>query len=314
VEKAVVLVAHLPGYRLRTGSSVGFGPGRLVHLTWEQWQRIDSDYPFQERRYDSVRPLFLRVEDAGEQDLDGFLTATASLVHHALSMRNPRTDRTPGPRMSVGYHDLGTARTRLVGPLEREALVMGHGAPTDLEPLGSADLEAAGFLLDLLSGVEGFGAMPLLLDVMESTARPDITGPTAFVVCIAALEFALLAGERADLRETFARRLATLCASDARERSLVQTYAANLYRLRNDVVHGKVRDTTLELLSLPSTAYIGAQLGRDLVRPVIIRLACAVRAGVDLADLPDRLDDASRSEGEWERFRALLNGGMRGRG
>jgi hypothetical protein len=54
-----------------------------------------------------------------------------------------------------------------------------NSAPTDLAPQRREDIDAAQYLLGLLSGAREAGPVQLLLDVMESTARPDIHRTTA---------------------------------------------------------------------------------------------------------------------------------------
>ena len=308
----MTLYAHLPGHRLATDGPAELDPGTLCHLTWEEWRAIDNDYPYQEGRYNESRPLFLVVEDnpTDGEDLETFMTGTATLVHHALTLRNPHCPRIPAPIMSMGYHQVGPAVTRVVGPLEREAIVWGLGfEPSD--PLADTDLVTARFLHRLLKATPAPSSASVLLDVLEVTGRPDIDRTTGFVLCIAALEAALLPDETSELRATFARRVAAMGTGTAEEFAHLHDHALTLYRLRSELVHGGVKDATLERLDLPSVEYVDASMGRDIIRPVVIRLAALLASGRDELEITGLLESAAAAETELDALNTLVNGELR---
>lgn len=302
------MYAHLPGYSLAADTAVELDPGRLSHLTWEAWRAIDDDYPYQEGRFKETRPLFLVVEDdqTDGENLQSFLTGTAALVHHALTLRKPHCPRVPAPIMSMGYHKVGPAVRRVVGPLEREAIVWGLGfEPSD--PLTDKDLVTVRFLLRLLKATPAPSGASILLDALEATGRPDIDRTTGFVLCIAALEAALLPDETSELRAKFARRVAAMGTRTPEEFAHLHDYALSLYRLRSELVHGGVKDATLERLELPSIEYVDAALGRDVIRPVVIRLAALSSSGRDMVEITGLLDSAAATESELDALNALVN-------
>jgi hypothetical protein len=300
----VTLLAHMPGHQLSPElTSLELDGARLTHLTWEEWRAVDDSYPFQERRYAASRPLFLLVEEdrsvlvveegrSAEDDLEHFMTGTAARVHHALTMRDPHCPRIPAPVMSMGYQQLNGTVVRTVGPLEREAIVWQLGFEP-AEPLAEGDVDGVRLLVRLLEATPTPSSATVLLDVLEVTGRPDVDHPTGFVLCVAALEVALLPDTTSQLRATFARRVAAMATAEPDELTRLDEYASALYRLRSEIVHGGVRASTLESLDLPSADYIDAAIGRDLVRPVVIRLAALLSAGIDPERVPDLLDVAA---------------------
>lgn len=303
--------SHLPGFYLDFAEEEAFGPGVLRHLSFDEWREYDDEFPFQSRNYDRSHPLFLLADgDGTEDDLRQFVQGPASLVLYALNLRNPDCPPRTSPMLSMSYLRSGPSWVRVVGPLDREAIVWGIPSQPS-EPITAAQVPAARLVHRLLVRTEGPGPVAVLLHALETSGRPDVDPVTGFCLCVAALEAALLPDQLDEIRTTFARRVAAVGTDGRDEFDRLRDHAYDLHGLRSEIVHGRVRAQTLAKLELPSLDHLLCEWARNVVRPVLIRLAALEVAGVTADELPALLDAATDSVAEQEVLSARVREGMR---
>lgn len=285
-------LAHLPCFRLDSFEPVSFGNGRLFHPTWEEWQDFDSDYPWQQRRYEQTRPLFYESA-GGEGDLLHFKTNEAADIYFALTIREAAVSRTPAPILSVAYEVQDPSSEHSIGALDKSPLIWGIEEAYASIDLEEDDIRRARSALRVVVAARRDPELFRLLSVLELTARSEVDAATSLVLCMAALED-LLVGEPVDgLRKTFAARVASMGANDATSWQGLHDHAHLLYGLRSDIVHGDTSPTRLKKVGLPSLDALDPSLGRNLVRGTLVRAVAAVNGGLDLEALPATLDKAA---------------------
>lgn len=313
----MMLAAHLPSYALADGDEAPFADGRLVHLPLDAWRRLDDSYPFRDFRYERSRPLFYVVDhDAsavfGAGDVAAFAAGPATIAHVALILRGTTYDRTLPPQLSVTYGELGGVVETVTGPLGRDAIIWGNVTSAVPGPLTTDQVRVASALFSGLANSAEIAPIAVLRAALELTCRPEIGEKVALVTCIAALEHALMSTVRTGLRTSFGRRTAALLYVDHADVEREAEGLAALYRLRSDLVHGRVRPATLELLGVDAGAAIGAQGTRVLVGHALVNLLSLARARFDLDGVGDVLDAAFTDGAVHADLRAQIQRGASG--
>lgn len=307
---------HLPGAVLERRGGLSAGPWKLVHLSFEDWTALDDAFNDRRRDYERSAPVFLAgtVEGVDVDDALERLSDSLEPLYLALLL-DQQTPLLPQPQLSVtylGWQDQGVgarAWARLIGPFEREWLVFGGPLRVPLDDVSEA---ATGRRYELLRGRDpsrSFAGVEGALEVLSRTARPEfwwdqgaLSRVSGFIHCMAALENILLpppedAPERMELTATFGRNAALLLTPPGDDHGELSARAADLYRLRSRLIHGRAG-----LADLGEEEWQRLGLGRVLLRHVVLR-ALALRPA-----LPGSLTDALAAAADRGSRAALWDG------
>jgi hypothetical protein len=282
--------AHLPGVALEGSDGFPIGLGRLEHLSFSDWSRLDDAFPGNDQDYERSRPVFYTGEADLPDDWDWnlILEQVSGWVYqlYLAFLLSPETPLLPAPQMSVIYvrvelSDDATAQalvSSIIGPFEREWIVFGSRISVRFDNTrlsavqGAYDLLVASDLGSAFSGVEAG------LHTLALTAHPEfwwedrgLNWVNGFVHCIAALEHILLppkdeAPTGMRLTPTFGRHAAVFTSpsrDDLHERT--RTFS-QLYRLRSRLIHGEIG-----IAGLSDKEWGQLSLGRRLLCGVILQ-------------------------------------------
>lgn len=265
------LTIHLPGVTLETDSST-LGPGRVGHLPFEEWLRLDPTFPHVESKYQKAHPTFWIGEipmgnDTGNEEILK-LGCELSWNLHCAFLLEPRVPWLPSPALSVRYltvkghpafpDGVEGPPKRLIGPAEREWVVFGSPVSVPYDPLALAQVAREFEWMARLDLDSAFGGVHAALAVLERTARPDswwgsdeyLHSVNDFVHCMAACEGMLLAddtvGDNDTITDTFGKQAAVVTARTQDELASFARHWSDLYRLRSRLVHGRIGLSELE--------------------------------------------------------------------
>ncbi len=280
--------AHLPGVVLDGDGGMRIGPGRLVHLPFTDWSKLDSTFSFNDRQYEESRPVFysgaadlVDPSDLGESHV---LNCVSRL--HTAFLLHPDAPLLPSPHMSVIYLQVEVSSLpgavswrRIIGPFEREWIVFGSRVTYHFDDSQLAVVRSGYEALEGFDATRAFSGVESSLRTLEVTTRPEfwwdgrsLNKINEFVHCIAALEHILLPAREdtpAEMKRTptFGEHAAVFTSpsrDDLQERA---RFFSTLYRLRSRLLHGELGITELEEEDLKLLSW-----GRRLLCDVILRV------------------------------------------
>jgi hypothetical protein len=273
--------AHLPLVRFGDIEKVDLPSGAIVTLPFGLWNTLDGTFPNDDRKYERTAPVFYRAQYPVEDFRDDEIEEAMKAVLHALAQDSMRLHlalllatkaRIPEPGMSVMYvkHWATGQYMRSVGPFDREAILFGDRERNQwvIDATGTTDILQALEMVNrerpLLTDHACFRA----LDTLRSTARPEYSLANGFALTVASLESLLNPEPEYPLGQTFARRAAALLGDATRGVDEVREFFANVYQVRNALVHGENPEPALERLHMdaPHCYYMGRSLLAEAVR------------------------------------------------
>ena len=312
---------HIPG--LTVDGPVDFVDGRIEQLDFESWYALDQSHYHTASKYERTRPCFwigpLPLPDGTDSKRADELLSTRGVLLHRALLLDRSAPAVSSPLLSCMYLRLPVegdmATYRHIGSAEREWIV--YGGVQEFH--AAADfLEMAAAIHGLLAALEpGFleGSLDAALDVLERTARPDYSYEQAdeglplsvFTQCVAASEGLLTAEstEKADvgLTERFGRHAAALFAPRHDDREAVARFYADVYRLRSQLMHGRLSTAMLD-----DAAWTRVREGRALLRHCATSALVLASRGVLPATLPERLAAAWADPVAFAALHTVLRG------
>jgi len=258
-----VLYAHVPSLQIDR-PEVSFAGGRLVKLPFDEWIALESEFEYEDRKYNQAEPVFwisnLRLgEELTQEALVKSVDDVVWPVHIAFLL-DERAPLIPTPTLSSCYIATDGAGeladtvqrlvTRLIGPMEREFIA--YGSPLTYQ-YTAEDLAVVEQIYHQVqsSGISDWsGDVRAAIDVLEETARPDswyggdmvFCRLHGFIRCMSATESILLPLEAKDgggITQTFGRYAAALLAPAFESREVAAEHFADLYRFRSSLMHGR---------------------------------------------------------------------------
>ncbi len=174
--------AHLPGVVLDGDAGMRIGPGRLVHLPFTDWSKLDSTFSFNDRQYEESRPVFysgaadlVDPSDLGESHV---LNCVSRL--HTAFLLHPDAPLLPSPHMSVIYLQVEVSSLpgavswrRIIGPFEREWIVFGSRVTYHFDDSQLAVVRSGYEALEGFDATRAFSGVESSLRTLEVTTRPE---------------------------------------------------------------------------------------------------------------------------------------------
>jgi hypothetical protein len=295
--------AHLPFVRLDSAKEVPLGQGALVALAFEEWSEIDSEFPFAERAFARVSPVFYRrhfAEDDGPSDeiVEDF-DKSVSLVYRTLLLATMA--RLPSPAMSIRYFSTPRSTLRHVGPFGREYVLYAENPLVVLDDTQTTFVGRTLALLDRAAGALATGELAGAVSTVERTARSELSRLNAFVHGMIALDELLMPETRVDLTQTFARRLAALVTLEADSLVEAEEVYERLYKVRSKALHGESYDDVIAEAGAEEDTFLGWGLTMLPVAVVCATAYCAA-TGETLASLRRELDAVWHEPGRLAEF------------
>lgn len=300
-------IIHLPGIVLEADGRFPLGPGRVECLPFEQWQMIDDTFAFADRHYSRSRPAFWRGElDVQSLREDALLNAIEPVREriHTAFLLDPELPCIPHPALSATYiriqedesSDVKTNLIKLLGPIEREWIVYGPDISTSFDSARLAQVDRLFWWLEAYQPLSHYRLAAAGLAALERTSRPDNWwgGDSRqniydFLACIAACEDLILADDSPGTKvDCFGCHAAALMSDDHGEAKSTSSEWAELYRLRTQLMHGRIGLDDLnkaERRRLP--------MGRRLLREIILA-GLLIGSEKDENSLPSLLSEASK--------------------
>jgi hypothetical protein len=314
--------AHLPGVSLGPLTELPVRDGRLVHLTFDEWQVLDGEFD-NERAYGRARPLFY----AGSGDLDAesrpekIIPEIVRRFHDAVMLALP--DRiVPAPELSITYmqvpisHDLVQMGVmRRIGAAERDWIVFGSPVREEISPGEVARVTAVQQRLEGYEEKPNAASVDRVLSVLRMTMQPEFWwSPGAidrlndFIHCMAAMEDYLLPEEGVPagaITQRLGQHASALLAESFQGRQQMADYVSELYRLRTRLIHGEISaaDLTPEMRARLTMA-------RPLLANALLRSVLLNRRGTaDPTPLPELLGKSWKNERAFDALHLRLKVG-----
>jgi hypothetical protein len=314
-------LVHLPLLQIDQ-ELLPFGAARLYRAPFEKYDEITlGAFSKQRARYEATEPVFLsfsvpipeeglerRVEEVkGMMEIKiprtrGALLAqlgleVINLVHdrivnpawNALLLAAPALALAP-PRWSQTFMSIDGGFTLDVGG--RPAVGVRVQGEADHEYFFQADAPSERIPASVIARAsELFGAtleweqipdLRVALTALRVGGFPTLSRQDRLTIAVQALESLLLPEVRTGLKRTFARRLASLLASDAESADRITSLARDLYRLRSESVHGNE-------LVMGGAAIQGA-FAEQLLSGAIQAMGKLLKSGQTAEEIRARLD------------------------
>jgi hypothetical protein len=286
---------HLPLLRIEE-ELLPFGPGQLYRMPFSKYDEISlGAFSQQQTQYEATEPVFLsfsvpvsekglerrreevkgipelKIPSQRAEILDQLGLHAVNWAHQevgtpswtALLLAAPAAAFAP-PRWSQTFFGLDEDFTiqlptglvfgaRIQGQADHEYLFL-PDAPS--EHIGSADVARAAALILPVKQWEGVAEMRAALATLRATGLPVLSPQDRLTIAVQALESLVLPEVHTALKQTFARRVAALLATEAETAERLTAVARDLYSLRSESIHGSdlpddamaIRDSLAERL------------------------------------------------------------------
>jgi hypothetical protein len=283
----IEVILHLPGIVIETGGGFSLGMGRVEALSFKQWQQLDPSFGFAEENFTKSRPVFwigvmsikTIVSRENLSDVSCEIKEIANNIAHKVHssfLLGSALAWVPTPILSAIYcrvfFDGLVATLRFIGPMEREWIVYGSDVKVSYDETTISQVDWLFKWLEKYHPLSCYQSASTGLSVLERTTRPDNWWGDAyklsvndFIHCVTACEDILLQPNTKNLTDTFGCHAAVLMASTYSEIKQMAKIWSDVYRLRTQLMHGKIR-----LDDLDHEARKSLPMARKLLRKIII--------------------------------------------
>jgi hypothetical protein len=254
---------HLPAVKADFADSFILTHGHLRFLDFDTWQRLDGTFPFQNRRYESNRPLFytssLNGIETFEEAVDQIQSINLSLYYSFLLLSGTRL--LPNPQMSCTYMEKQDGRMRyyqrLIGNFEREWILFGGSWNYNYT---EEQLQEIGNYFNFLVSVKDFSDNYTIMQglrTLQFTSNPEFCFKNnrldyfnGFIHCMSLLESALVPvfvrkNYNLTITEAFGRAASVIMSQAFSETKSLATYFSETYRVRSKIIHGEASSTNI---------------------------------------------------------------------
>jgi hypothetical protein len=315
-EPSWTYLCHMPGLVMGE-AELPFADGTLGRMTYDEWYGLDHT-TWQPVDYNDCSPVFYRVTARGERNR---YTGPGSGVVSGFSARSNRAYRAlaltvgwpllPHPALSCRYIlEEGSSRCEnfLIGPCGRDWILTGQFRhPRHL--LSDEALAASDGIFKLLTRADerlpgtfveaGLRALELAALPDHSERLDSARFEIAFLGCVAAMERILVpptgSEGQGSITRTFSRNAGALLGRNFDEIDAWADQFRQVYSLRSDLMHGRIRLDPDE----DRAKVLGFGCGAFLL---ILREALIILVEAPLGfDIPAFLSQVSSSRAEFEK-------------